>query len=274
MAYFSLPFLRKTIVVAAMAGLSFSAHAHHPFLVPTSTIVSGTSPWIMVDAAAAANVFEFDHMALPLDNLQVTAPDGSIVPAENITHSRFRNSFELQLKQQGSYKLDILNQNVFASYKDQGEQKRWRGAAANLSKEIPATATDLQVSERISRVETVVTNGKPGGQSMALSGKGLELDFITHPNDLMAGETARFRFVLDGKPAANIPVELIPGGKRYRQATENQQFVTDSNGIVSITWKNAGLYYLQAEAKDDQHAVQPATSRTVSYNVTLEVLHQ
>src|SRR5450830_1571927 len=225
MSLISIPTLRQTIAMSALTCFSLAAQAHHAFLVPSSTVVSGDAPSILVDAGIATNVFEYDHMALQLDNLSITAPDGSPLLPENITHSRFRNSFELQLKQKGSYKLDVMNQILLATYKDQGESKRWRGTASAITKEIPTTATDLQVSERINHVETIVTNGKPGG-------------------------------------------------KRYRQDSENQQVTTNSDGIVSIQWKNAGLYWLQVEVKDDLHATPPATSRIASYSVTLEVLPQ
>jgi len=267
-------FVRKTIALSALTCISLSAHAHHPFLVPSSTVVSGDAPWILVDAGAASNVFEFDHAPLQFDNLSIIGPDGSQIPPDNITRTRFRNSFELQLKQIGSYKVDILNQGFFATYKDQGDIKRWRGAASAMSKEIPATATELQISERISRVETIVTHGKPGGKAMEVNGKGLELAFVSHPNDLVAGETAHFRLLLDGKPAVNVPVEIIPGGKRYRQQLENQTVITDQDGNVNVNWKTAGLYWLQAEVKDNTNATPPATSRTSSFVITLEVLPQ
>ncbi|MBC3862368.1 DUF4198 domain-containing protein [Undibacterium jejuense] len=274
MSFASSSFIRQTITICVLACTSLTAHAHHPFLVPSSTVVSGDAPWVLVDAGAASNVFEFDHAPLQFDNLGIIGPDGRQIAPDNITRTRFRNSFELQLKQVGSYKVDILNQGFFATYKDQGEIKRWRGAASAISKEIPATATELQINERISRVETIVTNGKPGGKAMDANGKGLELAFISHPNDLVEGETAHFRLLLDGKPAANVPVEIIPGGKRYRQQLENQSLVTDKDGNVNVNWKNAGLYWLQAEVKDNNNATPPATSRIASFVITLEVLPQ
>jgi hypothetical protein len=41
---------------------------------------------------------------------------------------------------------------------------------------------------------------------------------VTHPNDLVVGEEATFAFHVDGKPAANVEVVLVPEGKRYRDA--------------------------------------------------------
>lgn len=271
---FSRPALRRLAALSLLAGISFSAQAHRTFLVPSSTVLSGNAPWVTLDAAAASNVFEFDHMPLKLDNLQVTAPDGSRVAPENAGTGRFRSVFDLPLKQAGSYKIEILNEGLSASYKDNGTLKRWRGNAASLSKEIPAHATELQVAERSSRIETFVTNGKPGGQALKISGKGLELSPVTHPNDLVAGEPASFHLLIDGRPAANVTVHIIQGGIRYRQTLNEQTVVSNAEGLFSVTWAQPGLYWLEAEVKTEQGVTPPASSRIASLALTLEVLPQ
>ena len=68
------------------------------------------------------------------------------------------------------------------------------------------------------RVETYVTVGTPS--DVKATGAGLELVPLTHPNDLYAGETAKFRFLLDGKPAKDLEVEIVAGGTRYRDAPD------------------------------------------------------
>lgn len=266
--------IRKIAVFSALACAAISAQAHRPFLVPSSTIVSGNTPWVTVDAAAATDVFVFDHNALKLDNLFITAPDGTALKPENASTGKFRSSFDVKLSQAGSYKIGILNEGLFASYKEDGKVKRWRGTADTFVKEVPANAEELQVTQRSGRIETFVTNGKPGGKALEITGNGLELSGATHPNDLVAGETAQFRLTLDGKPAAKVSVTLIAGGLRYRQKLDEKTFVTDSEGKFSVTWANAGLYWLEAEIKDDRQVRAPAKSRVASYVATLEVLPQ
>jgi len=264
--------LHKLTLLGILACSTLSAHAHRMFLVPSATVVSGNAPWVTIDAAAATNVFEFDHVALKLDTLQITGPDGQTVKPENSYSGRFRSSFDVPLTQAGSYKVSLIGDNYFASYKENGEIKRWRGSAAELAKAVPANASELQVSQRSSRVETFITNGKPGGKALTVTGKGLELAAVTHPNDLVSGENASFQFLLDGKPAAHIKLELIPGGLRYRQKLNSQTYTTDDQGRFNVRWPQPGLYWLSAEAKDDHGAVAPATTRTASYIATLEVL--
>ncbi|CAN5699834.1 DUF4198 domain-containing protein [soil metagenome] len=265
------------VVCSALLGLSLlpaSAHAHRTFLLPSSTVVAGNAPWVSVDAAAATDVFYFDHVALALDTLVISTPDGSDAKPENIGNGKFRSSFDLRLPQTGSYKISLVSQNLFANYKDNGVVKRWRGTAENLSKEIPATAQELQVTQVQSRVETFVTNGKPSQQALSISGKGLEMAAISHPNDLVAGEAAQFRLMLDGKPAMAVKVTVIAGGIRYRQQLGEQHVLTDADGKFSIQWQGAGMYWLEASVKDDKSTVALAKERRASYAATLEVLPQ
>jgi uncharacterized GH25 family protein len=97
---------------------------------------------------------------------------------------------------------------------------------------------------------------------------------VTHPNDLFAGEASKFRFLLDGKPAANLNVVLQPGGTRYRNEQQEQQLKTDANGELSVTWPNPGMYWLESVLQDQKTSVKQAKQRRVSYVATFEVLPQ
>jgi len=72
-------------------------------------------------------------------------------------------------------------------------------------------------------MEVFVSSGKPSDNVFKPTGAGLELVPITHPNDLFAGDTSNFRFLLDGKPAADIEVTVIPGGIRSPRPTRRDQ---------------------------------------------------
>ncbi len=214
------------LALAAMAPLA--AHAHRQWLLPSATVLSGNDTWVTVDAAVSNDLFYFEHVPLRLDNLVVTGPDGSAVKAENANTGRYRSTFDLHLTQPGTYRVTVLNQGLFASYKENGQTKRWRGTPDAFAKEVPANAQDLQVTQAEGRVESFVTNGKPSSQGLAASGRGLELAPITHPNDLVAGDTASFRLLLDGKPASNLKVAVVPGGIRYRDKLREISATTDA----------------------------------------------
>jgi len=248
------------------------ALAHRQFIVPTSTVVNGKAPWVSFDAAAATDVFFFDHVAMNLTNLVVTAADGSFIKVENQSTGKLRSSFDFRAEMTGTYRVAVVNDGVNASYKENGATKRWRGTVEAFAKEVPANAEELQVSHNQGRVETFVTNGKPS--TIATTGKGLELSPITHPNDLVVGEAAQFKFLIDGKPAVGAKVTVIAGGIRYRQKLDEQILTTDSEGKVSINWQGAGLYWLQASLSDNKSTVPGIKDRRASYVATLEVMPQ
>lgn len=266
---------KRIICAAAVLALvvPVTAHAHKAWLLPSSTVLSGKSDdlAVTIDAAVSNDLFYFEHRPLRLEGLTVTAPDGTKVEAENASTGKYRSSFDLSLKAPGTYRIALVTGGLFASYKENGEQKRWRGTAAELSK-IPATATDLQVTESARRLETFVTAGKPSDSALKPTGKGLEIEPVTHPNDLVEKTEASFKLLLDGKPAAGVKVEIVPGGIRYRNQVGDATVTTGADGTFKYTWPAPGMYWLEASVEDDKASVKEAKQRRASYAVTLEVL--
>jgi len=213
-------------------------------------------------------------MRRPVPELQLIAPDGPQLKAENGNLGRYRSTFDLHLPQKGTYKLAVANDGLFASWKENGETRRWMGSPDSFAKDVPAEADNLKVSQNSSRMEVFVTSGNPTETVLKTTGKGLELAPVTHPNDLFAGETADFAFLIDGKPAAGVEISVIPGGNRYRDQLGEIKATTDAQGKVGITWPEAGMYWLEAELKTDKGVSKPATERRASYSATLEVLPQ
>jgi uncharacterized GH25 family protein len=241
-------------------------------LLPSQTIVARAGGWVTFDAANSDDLFSFNQGAMPVDQLIVTAPDGGAVAAQNLAKGKTRSSFDLELRAAGTYRVAVAGDTVSARWEEEGKPKRWRGSAADMAANIPANAPKLEVEQLQRRVETFVTVGTPS--ALKEGGVGLELVPATHPNDLYAGETAKFRFLLDGKPARDLSVQIIAGGTRYRDAPDAMHLKTDKDGAVTVTWPASGLYWLDA-AVDDQNATVPnVKKRRVSYNATLEVLPQ
>ena len=98
----------KTLVALALAGASLSAHAHKPWLLPTSTIVESRDNWVTIDAAISEGLFDVDHMPLKLDGITVTGPDGGKVEMQNVANGKLRNSFDLKLPKPGTYKIALV----------------------------------------------------------------------------------------------------------------------------------------------------------------------
>lgn len=264
---------RLTLAVLASLALAGPAAAHRVWMLPSSTVLSGADAWVTLDAAVSNELFVFEHVPLRLDGLTVTGPDGAPVTPENTATGKFRSTFDLHLTKPGSYRAAVTNEGLMASYKVGGQPKRWRGKADSMVREIPADAQDVKLTESIQRTETFVTVGKPNTAAFAPSGKGLELRFDTHPNNLAAGEAARFTLLLDGAPAPGIDVEVVRGGSRYRDKSEEVKLKSGPDGTVTVPFAQAGLYWFGAETQDDKAKTTGARRRAV-YNATFEVLPQ
>ena len=259
-------------ILAALATLALpmSAQAHRAWLAPTSTVLSGTDAWVGFDAGMSNGVFIPDHAAMNLAGLVITAPDGSTALPENMIRARYRSSFDLHLTQPGTWKVANVSSGLNVTYMQNGEQKRWRGPAADFPAALPADATDVVATRNSNRIETFVTLGAPTDTVFTNPADGLALIPVTHPNDLAAGEAATFRLSIDGLPAAGVEVTVARGGGRYRDSPEEMTVTTGADGAFSVTWPEPGMYWLNATVRS------PASGDTIAasaqYVAVMEVL--
>lgn len=271
---------RFLLVATALLSIPAAVSAHRGWLLPSGTIFSGTDSWVTVDAAVSNDLFFFDHQPMRLDAMKVWQPDGTPGQLQNGSTGRYRSVFDVKLDKPGTWKIGSENSAVMGSFKVNGEEKRIgrRGPPRPdmppplTVADIPANATDVKLTEIVNRNEIFVTAGAPTTTVFKPTNKGLELSPVTHPDELVAGEPAKFRFLVDGKPAANLKVTVIPGGKRYRDSENAMDLTTDAQGLLTVTWPAAGMYWLNATATDSNTATPRATERRLGYVTTLEVM--
>ncbi len=266
--------MRRPLALLALAtalGFAPAAQAHRMWLLPSSTSLSGEDAWITVDAAVSNGLFIFEHRPMQLDNVRVTGPDGQAVEMQNASTGKYRSTFDAPLAKPGTYRISSVSDGLSATYTLNGERQRWRGAAGTMS--LPAEAKDVKVTHNQRRVEAFATNGAPTTEVLKTTGQGLEMEPVTHPNDLFAGEAATFRLLLDGKPAADVEVTIVPGGSRYRTDSGEMKLRTGADGAFTVTWPEAGFYWLEAEARGGASELAPGAERNASYVATLEALN-
>ena len=269
-------FISSAVLIAALL-TPFAAPAHDTWLLPSKTVLA-TGQWVTLDAAASTLPFIKDHAPLRLndDNLHITAPDGTAVAAQNLATGKLRSTFDLQLTQDGTYKIAVIYEGMMASWQDGDQRHRWpprgsRFSAEGLAKAVPKDARNLRVTQMIRRMETYVTAGEPDTGALKPQGHGLELVPVTPFNDLYSDEPATFQLLLDGKPAPNQTVEVIADGVRYRDAVNEITRTSDKDGHFSINWPGPGMYWLKTSLRDDK-ATKPASERNLSFTGILEVL--
>ncbi|MDB5712706.1 MAG: hypothetical protein JWO15_103 [Sphingomonadales bacterium] len=292
------------LIAASALTLASPALAHRQWLLPSATTFSGANDWVSVDAAVSNDLFFADHFPMRIETIKVWAPDGTAGEIANGALSHYRSTFDVRLDKPGTWKIGTASSGVSGSFKLDGVE--WRvggrggppGAPATATKaasappsaaagtpgqpgaprpsvptvaDIPANATDVVLTESSSRNEIFVTAGAPTTTVLKPSGKGLEMSPVTHPDELVANEEARFIFLVDGKPATNLKVTLIPDGKRFRDTEGAFEVTTGGDGVAAIKWPMAGMYWLNANATDARTTTPRATQRRMSYTSTLEV---
>ena len=263
--------LSRNVVMVALLAATLPAHAHKLWLLPSHTAVSEPQ-WVTVDASISNEIFGFER-AYPVESVVVTGPDGKAATVENIAAMHTRSVFDVRLEQEGSYRIAVAKPGFFLMYEVDGERKRARGDDADkMLSALPDNASNIRIMESHNRLETIVTLGAPNSEPLRPSGKGLEIQFLTHPNDLYAGETAKWRLLVDGKPAKGLKVELVPGGTRYRDSQHDWSATSDKEGMVEIRWPSAGRYFLEAGTSDKKTSHKKADERRLQYLGTFEVL--
>jgi hypothetical protein len=270
----------RLVAAAALIAVPAMLSAHRMWMLPSGTVFSGTDSWATIDAAVSNDLFFFDHQPLRLDGVKVWQPDGSEGRLQNGATGRYRSVFDVELDKPGTWKVGTQMSSVMGSFKVDGVEKRVGGRggprpgqpAPLTVADIPANATDVKLTEMSSRNEVFLTAGVPTATVLKPTGKGLEFAPVTHPDELVAGEAAKFRFLIDGKPAPGLKVTVIPGGKRYRNDEGAMTLTTGGDGVLTVTWPAAGMYWLNATASDAKTTTPRATERRMSYVTTLEVL--
>lgn len=274
----------RFLVAAALLALPAAVSAHRMWLLPSGTIFSGTDGWVTVDTAMSNDLFYADHQPGRLENVRVWQPDGTPGTLQNGATGRYRSVFDVRLDKPGTWKIGSAMSGIVGSFKVGGVEKRVGGRGGPPTSaggprqppltvaDIPADATDVRLTETSARNEIFVTAGEPTRTVLTPSGKGLEIDYVTHPDELVAGEIARFRFLVDGQPATALKVIVVPGGKRYRDAEGARELTTAADGTLAIEWPGAGMYWLNATLTDSHATAPRATQRRMSYTTTLEVM--
>ncbi|AXR05095.1 DUF4198 domain-containing protein [Salinimonas sediminis] len=273
--------MKKKLIfgLSALALLTMSpvSQAHRAWIKPTTTVVSGQDEWVSFDAAIANGIFTPDHVAMGLDSLEATSPSGKAVNLQHQQKLKYRSVFDLQLVEEGTYKIASASGTLMARWEDaQGERHFWpgrgkTGTAEQFEKQVPKQAKNLEVSYSTRRIEVFVTAGQPSDSVLKTSGQGLELVAKTHPNDLYTSERIEFAFTIDGEPAKGAQITVVKEGEKYRDNASNLTQKTDEKGYISFTLDEPGMYWLEAEYADGK-APAPAKKRQGMYVTTLEVL--
>ena len=270
-------FQARLITAAALLTLPAAASAHRQWMLPNATVFSGMTNAVTVDAAASNDLFFADHRPIPLNSVKVWAPDGSPGQIANAATVEHRSTFDVKLDKPGTWKIGTMMTLVMGSFKLNGEEHRvggrgGMGTSTVALADIPPEATEVKLTEVIGRNELYITADGPSTTVFKPTGKGIEFEPVTHPDELVVGEKANFRFLIDGKPASGLKLTVVPGGKRYRNDDGARDFTAGADGVARIDWPAPGMYWINASLTDDKPSEPRATQRRLNYTTVVEVL--
>lgn len=257
----------RIILASTLVSGAFMAQAHVPYIQPASfePIRGG---WVSLDAAFAERFF-IPELAFNDSEFSVLTPTGAKVKPSLMQYSHTRTMAEHQLTDDGTYRFStgLRYGAIFHTYEYNGERKSSRDADFVL----PKGAKSLAHFQAVTRAETYVSKGAPDHRALTPSGEALELEFLSHPNDLYTDSQVRARLLFNGKPLAQQTVStyLVVAGANDEKVTH--QLTTDAAGVLSFTPEQAGTYLLLSRYRTDAPASAKVPQYSYSYSVVLEV---
>jgi hypothetical protein len=236
------------------------AKAHVPYLAPAS--FEPVRGWVTLEASFADRLFQ-PEAKFDQSQFVVQTPDGSSRAPAELVSVRSRTVLDDELTTEGTYKYSTGQRfgAVFHSYELNGKTENSRDPNFVL----PKGATLKAHFQSVTQAQTFISKGKPTDNVLKASGQGLEVEFISHPNDLFAGQPISGRLLLNGKPVANNPIELHRTGKGTdSEKSAPLQSNTDANGQFSLQPAAGGVYLLLARHR----APAPAGAKAPVYSYT------
>lgn len=243
--------LKKSLLICLALAISSQANAHSRWLLPSHfTLSSEKGEWVVLDATASNEVFNVDK-ALGIDSLSILMPSGKRERSSSTYKAHRKSVADYFVEKSGTYKItNNAEVNYFSSYKVGDKRKRARVNKIELANIAPKNATELQTMYGFTRIETYITMNNPT-ENYGIDGKFLELIPKTHPAEIVENEPATFAFTYHGKTQANVAIEIVRDGARYRNNPDTITLKTNKQGEITFTPKQAGRYLLIAEYQQE-----------------------
>lgn len=264
------PFMLRTLFAASCL-VMLTAHAHTPYLLPSSFDVQPKET-IGVDAGFTEKFFVPD-VAFGDTAFSIVTPEGARMPFGDIRQLKQRTVAEQKLPdEKGTYRLSTGPRlgAVFRTWERNGKTE----SARDPQQAVPADAKLLSHYQSLSISEAYVTAGKPSAKALAPLGKGLEIVAVTHPNDLFVNEKFDFIVQYDGKPLPNQKVSVYRSPMDLASQSTVQHLATDAGGKIALPLTKPGIYLALIRYQAPAPAGAAAPMYGNNYTLTFRVLDQ
>lgn len=254
--------MRLVFLVAALAWAGIAA-AHAPYLLPNNFDLNKRDH-VSVQASFTENFFIPD-VAMKADDYHVVKPDGAKVPVAPL-YTKDLAVLDVSTPDDGTYRVSTGNRSGRTAKAALLPDGTWRFFG---ERESPPEGAKLHDMHSITRADVFVSRGAPTDTALAPTGKGLEFQWLTHPNRLLAGTPLKLRVVFDGKPVANQVIEVRRGALEEGAGAAPAEVRTSVDGGASVPFAGPGIYHLMARYRFGLSVEPKAESHT--YAITVEV---
>jgi hypothetical protein len=150
-----------------------------------------------------------------------------------------------------------------------GHPQHAEGPPTITEADLPPGAKTVEV-DNVMTAETYVSKGAPTDATLKPTGQGLELKPLVHPNSIYVDAGFPFQLLVDGRPAAGLPVDVYREGDVYDEKKLTSETRTDGDGRGKVAFDRPGVYLLTARTpgRSPGEAPQP---RSYVYSLTFEV---
>lgn len=145
-----------------------------------------------------------------------------------------------------------------------------RGSGPVNAADVPAGAETMDTQGYLI-AETYVTKGAPSPAATKATGKGFELEPITHPNEIFVDDGFSFRLLIDGKPVSGAHIAVIRGGELYDSSHTMIEATTGVDGKATIKFAKPGAYMLETRYPGQPAAGAAPAARSWVYSLSFEV---
>lgn len=271
-------FTRSLVVMATLAATY--SHAHYPFVAPLSyqTFNNHTA----VVAGFYDNPFA-SEVAIKNFKFHYHNPEGKKVYLQDDAFSQTQtvSSFSLENKIDGTYRIRGEKQGSTSRFALDG--KTWKPLIA--AKFDPAKANDkvfyaenlkknsqVKTVQSLEIIETFVSRRATSNHVIHHLHDGFDVQFISHPNALKAGQAVQFNVLDNKKGVANVGAHILAQTTDFSREQKVLKTVkSNTKGELHFNLEQAGQYLLTIDYQ------QPLTQKgnqlkrykyTLAFNVT------
>jgi uncharacterized GH25 family protein len=253
--------LLLTLISLACVGM---AAAHSPYLLPNKFDLNKRDH-VSVQASFTEDYFIPD-VVMKADDYHVVLPDGTraaVVPV----YTRDLAVLDVATPQDGTYRVSTGNRAGRAGQAALLADGNWQFFD---EREGPPAGGRVHEIRSITRADVYVSRGTPTDKALALTHKGLEFEFLTHPNRMLAGSPPKVRVVYDGKPLGGQLITVQQAALEEGASASPIEARSAADGSVTLPFTAPGIYHVMARHRFALPASE-GKAESHTFAVTLEV---